>query len=643
MSLAWAADSGEGPAAPQAPAAQPAAGEPRPARWWRGVSLGRPQLFRERSPPPREPPSIEADLDRLIRSLHRQGGDPGHIRQAADALRNTVEASLLQSARQDGGRLPFILAQAAARAALIFGESLVRRTAAFIRDWLVLLSSPRRMLWAVQAAWRGEDVAERVREKTHWHSIDEIAVLDRDSRACLVRACREGAASSEAGSLLSEIPLFGLASRLMLVQPRKSEDEESSAHVDDRPVQTLVIVGERCEAAARITGHPPRTFRFELQRLCDHGDRILADRTASRQEQIGKMRHIALPLLKSKEPVIARHFWHPVTMLAVVLVIAVLMFGAAGLEHLRWSWVVAQLDAEPGIEVISHSSVWGRREAEVLRDPLARPLSEVILELDADPAEARITERPFLSADTAILAVRQQAQLAFVRQISEETSDSRQLSKKYAEQSKAALAEMKAVRPASAVSPAEISDQVLAQVRIDMLRSLAELPAGLNMELHDGVLAVRGDLAEPGWSRLQESQSKLSWLKKLDLSQARDLTAANIAKLLAAIEKAVIEFIPASAILPETSKLRLQSAASDMALLAAELRLKKQSARIELGASHPLLDPAMAGQRGETARSELVRLGVPPGWLDAAAAIREAPGPNSLSLRIIINSNPSPP
>lgn len=643
MSLAWAADSGDGSAAPQAPAAPPAAGEPRPAKWWRGVSLGSPHVLRQQSPPPREPPSAEVDLDRLIHSLHRHGSDPSHVRHAADALRHTVEASLMQSARSDGGRLPFIIAQASGRAVLVFGESLVRRLAALARDWLVLLSSPRRMMWAVQAAWRGEDVAEHVRTKSEWHTVDEIAVIDRDSRACLVRAGREGAPADKAGALLSDIPLFGLASRLMLAQPRRADDDEAAALSDEMPVHTLVIVGEQCEVAARVAGHPPRTLRFELQRLCDHGDRILAERSASRQEQIARMRCIALPLLKSKEPVLARHFWHPVTMLAVILVIAVLMFGAAGLEHLRWSWAVAQLDAEPGIEVISHSSAWGRQEAEVLRDPLARPLAELILELDVNPAEARIRERPFLSADPDILAVRQQAQLAFARQIATETSESRELSKKFSEQSKAVLDEMKAIRPASAVSPAEVTGQVLAQVRIDMLRSLAELPADLKLELRDGVIFVRGDLAEPAWSRLIGSQSKLPWMKKLDLSAARDLTAANIAKLKSAIEKAAIEFIPASAILPETTKLRLKSTASDLALLAAELGLKKQAARIEMNVAHPLLDPAMAEQRAMAVRAELLRLDVPPAWFDASASAREAPGPNSLSFRIIIDSNPASP
>lgn len=559
--------------------------------------------------------SSEASLDHLVEQLHRHAHDADALRHAAGAMRYTIETSLWQSASGDGGRLPAILASVLGRAAGLFIAGKLRWLAVTVREWLVLLSSPRRILWAVRAAWSGEDVAGYVREQAGWHSVDEIAVFQRDRETPIVRV--GAAVPPDEDDWLASNPVFGVTKRHL---------SSTAATTDEQPVHAMVVIGLKSEITARITGHAPPGLREELQSLCDSADEILGDAAADRAERVFRLKQLVTPALKKTGPRIAGQFWNPLVILTVFLTAGAAILASAGVEHLRWEGVVGQLDSEPGIEVISHSAVWGRWKVEVLRDPQARPIDALLREMGRDPASVTVHERSFLSADEPLLAARQQSQQSFARQLTDEAS----------------------VRgkpgPAPAVADAasdEMRDRVLADVRLDLLRTTLDLPGDLHLTLSHGDLTARGALIEPAFSRLAGASRKLGWLKKINLDQVRDVTGENIAGLVKGIEKTVIEFVPASAILPEASKLRLQSVASEMTMLATEARLKQQSVQVQFRASHAAMDDSTIRHRVDILRRDLERQGVPAAWFRPALDLLEAPGPHVIAFRLNLES-PSP-
>lgn len=585
------------------------------------------------------PRSQEADLDGIVDYLRRNAHDPEAVRRVAGALRHTVETSLWQSIRHEGGTLPLIHAEVFGKATGLYLEKRLRSLVHTARRWLVMLSSPRRFLWAVQAAWRGDDLAEFVQTRDEWHTVDEIVIFGRDPKIPLVRVGDpEGPPRDD---FLSANPLFGVVTRYL---------SRDSGHEDDLPAaetaiasQSMVVVGALCETTARVTGHPPANFRADLQRMCDAADAVLADKEIGKSELAFRLKQLATPLLRKRGPFIAEQFWNPITLLAVCLTTAAAVLGSAGVEHLRWEKMVKELDMEPGIEVIAHSSAWGHREIEMLRDPLARAPAEVMLDLGWNPASVSIRERPFVSAEEPLFAARQQSQLGFAKQITDETRESHEDMRKLADQTSAALAKVRGNDAESPATPAAIREQVLSSVRVDLVRSLMNMPPELELSLRDDILVAKGTLTEPAFTRLANARKFLAWLKGVDLDGVHDLTGENIAKLAADLEKVRVDFVPVSAILPEASKLRLQSVASDLNLLASELRLKRETTRVRFCAVHPTVDATMTAQRIETVRQEIERQNVPAEWFETDGQFLDAPGPHSIAFKIVIEPNPSEP
>lgn len=558
----------------------------------------------------------EMELDRLVEGLHRHSHDAEALRRASGAIRHTVETSLLQSLQSGNSRLPLILSEAAGAAGGLFLAGQLHRFVKGLREWFVILSSPRRWLWAIKAVWDGDEIAERVSERAAWHSVDQVAVFERECRAPLVRV-GVGTATDEEDWLASN-PVFAVTER-HLSGDQAPEEAQALPSAHEGPwAHTMVVVGERAEIEARITGHPPPQLKCDLQSLCRAADEILADPETGRAGRVLRLKQLITPALKKNEPDAARHFWRPAVILGVFLAAGALLMAAAGVEHLRWESMVKQVDAEPGIEVISHSAAWGRRQIDLLRDPQARQVSVVLLEQGLGPASVSVHERSFVSPETALSGVRKQEE-SLDPPVSRENQ--------------------------SGASPksGEWRGAVVDEMRLDLLRSLLDLPDGIELKLTSGDLSVRGSLAEPAYSRLADSPKRFSWIKKLHLEQVRDVTTETIAGFVRELEDVKVEFLLASAVLPEASKLRLRSIATQMKQLAGQVRLKQQKVRLQFCAAHPGLEDGIVALRTEAVRRDLVRMEVPEAWFDMGAGALDATGPQTVSLRIHIESQATAP
>jgi hypothetical protein len=359
-----------------------------------------------------------------------------------------------------------------------------------------------------------------------------------------------------------------------------------------------------------------------LQALSEAADVIVADTALSRAEWVSRLKELVTPALKKTGPHIAEKFWNPLVILAVVLMAGAALLSSAGVQHLKWEGVVKQLDSEPGIEVISHSLAWGHRELELFRDPLARPVRDLLRQMGCNPAGVTIRELSYVSAEEPLKAARQQTDASYTRHITARTMEAReQLATPPKSEAKTAIS-------------AEIHDRALANVRLDMFRSALELPDDLDLSLAGGVLTAHGVLSEPAFSRLAAASGTYPWIKKINLEQVRDLTAENITELQKGLEKTQIEFVPTSAILPEASKLRLQSIASEMGLLAGDASVKRMTVRVQFCVKDPEIDGVTVGNRVDAVRKVLERQGVPAAWFTPAMSLLPAPAPHAIAFRI---------
>ena len=548
-------------------------------------------------------PKGEEPFDRIVDHIYRQAGDAETRRQAAGAMRRTIETALWQSAREPESLLTQIHGEMFGRAMAAFVAERLKWLTTKLREWLVLLSSPKRLLWGIKAAWSGEDVGQTVREHACWHRVCEIAVFERDAHTPIVRV--GDAVRADEDDWLASNPIFCVTPRY-LAGGSASEQAEVDETGESLP-RAMIVFGSRTQIAARISGAPPANYRAHLQNLCEAADDILADHEAGRAEQVFRLNQLVTPALTQKESVVARQFWNPVVILACFLIVGALLLGTAGVEHLRWEGIVNQIDAEAGIEVIDHSLAWGHRQIEVLRDPLAAALPELLLRYGCDPTNVIVRERPFVSADES-------------------------------------MSGGKATRSFAANPPTQKADaaagdsrtEVLSDVRLDLVRSAFELPKEIELSFAKGELTARGSLAEPAWSRLANAPQRFAWMHSVNPTALRDLTAEKIASLQSSVEKYTVEFMPGSAVLPDASKLRLQSIASEFSMLEREARLKQQVARLQYRVVDPSLEAATVEARAAALRRELERGDLPAGRAAPAMEHAGAPNANTAAFRVVI-------
>jgi OOP family OmpA-OmpF porin len=79
--------------------------------------------------------------------------------------------------------------------------------------------------------------------------------------------------------------------------------------------------------------------------------------------------------------------------------------------HTRWSNLLTELRAEPGIVVTVARSTWGDYHLEGLRDPLAKDPSVMVTEAGLDPSTVTAVWSPYYALDPQLVATRAQSML----------------------------------------------------------------------------------------------------------------------------------------------------------------------------------------------------------------------------------------
>jgi OOP family OmpA-OmpF porin len=266
--------------------------------------------------------------------------------------------------------------------------------------------SLRGIRWRLEAWQTGRPLAEVVLLHTLRYQVEQVFLIHRETGLLLHHAAADGAVVQDqhvVSGMLTAIQNY----------VRDSFGASQDQTLDQFQVGEWTVwieQGSQAYVAVVIRGTPPVTLREELR---DALDRIHA-------EQADALTHFdgdAAPFKATRtylESCVQAHYESPRQhgplkgwiLVGIILVVTAWMGWMAYQSHTRWSNLLAQLRAEPGIVVTNANSMWSEYRLEGLRDP-----SAIIVEAGIDPSTVTAVWSLFYALDPQLIATRAQSML----------------------------------------------------------------------------------------------------------------------------------------------------------------------------------------------------------------------------------------
>lgn len=301
------------------------------------------------------------------------------------------------------------------------------------------------------------------------------------------------------------------------------------------PQGLLVVESSLCTLVALYSGKPPSWARDRLQALTDEmdalvGGTLLDPENDDNNRALATMLDKALiayePVVdaaKSNDPWLYGAFWKDAAVVAfTIFIVASVSFLTRA--TVRWNETVRALDAEPGVVVLERSWLPGRSITGLL-DPLAPNPADLLAARGYSRGSLDLKLTPFVSDDEPFKSQRASLQLA------ERDAVQRDINRSYAK----ALALMDAtLSQMDHQGRTTLGGGSIVQrddLRLELLRTLLELPASTKIELRNGILAIPTDLSPNLKARIRDSVKSIPWITKIveaDLPAARGSTSSVI-------------------------------------------------------------------------------------------------------------------
>jgi OOP family OmpA-OmpF porin len=173
--------------------------------------------------------------------------------------------------------------------------------------------------------------------------------------------------------------------------------------------------GSHAYLAGVIRGTPPTTLRQDFHEVLDHIHVQLADTlTAFDGDPTPfKATHSNLEgCLQAHYEAPTRHSLSKIWILGGVVLLLLAWWGWMAYQtHAKWSNLLAQLQAEPGIVVTVAKSKLGGYHLEGLRDPLAKDPSAMLVNAGLDPSTVTAVWSSYYALEPQLVATRAQSML----------------------------------------------------------------------------------------------------------------------------------------------------------------------------------------------------------------------------------------
>jgi hypothetical protein len=279
-----------------------------------------------------------------------------------------------------------------------------------------------------------------------------------------------------------------------------------------------------CNVAAEYTGTAPSWLMDRLHDIADEldalvGGSLLEPENDQHRQAIDTTMDKALVAYVSEdapqssyEPRLYGNLWKDAAVVAfTVFIVAAVSFITRATQ--RWNEVVQALDAEPGIVVVEKSWLPGRSITGLL-DPLAPAPGELLATHGYADGKVKLTFTPFVSDEEPYRSQRAALHIA------ERDAVQRDINRSYAK----ALAMMEATfsqmeqRASARLTAGSATQAATVQrddLRVELVRTLLELPATTQIELRGGILAIPASLDASVKTRIRTSVKSIPWVEQV--------------------------------------------------------------------------------------------------------------------------------
>lgn len=271
--------------------------------------------------------------------------------------------------------------------------------------------SLRGLRWRLEAWRTGKSFAEVVLLHILRYRVEQVFLIHRETGLLLHHVATEAAVVQDRHIL---------SGMLTAIQHyvRDSFGASQDQTLDQFQVGEWTVwieQGSQAYLAGVIRGTPPTNLREDFRAALD-------DIHAQHADALGNFDGDAAPFKTTQphlEGCLQAHYESPqpagtlkVRILVGLIVVASAWLGWMAYQtHARWSNLLAELRAEPGIVVTAATSSWGGYHLEGLRDPLAKDPSKMIIDAGFDPSSVTAVWSPYYALEPRLVATRAQSML----------------------------------------------------------------------------------------------------------------------------------------------------------------------------------------------------------------------------------------
>lgn len=271
--------------------------------------------------------------------------------------------------------------------------------------------SVRGFQWRLEAWRTGRPFAEVVLLHRLRYRVDQVFLIHRDTGLLLHHVAADGVVVQD------QHVLSGMLTAIQdYVRDSFGASQDQTLNQFQVGEWTVwVEQGSRAYLAGVIRGTPPASLRETFHDVLDRIHAEQADALAAFDGDATPFQALQ-PHLKdclqahyeSAQPRNALKLW----ILGGAVLLACFWWGWTAYQaHARWSQLLTQLNAEPGLVVTNAISTWGRYHLEGLRDPLAKDPSLLVSEAGIDPSMMTAHWAPFYALEPQLIATRAQSML----------------------------------------------------------------------------------------------------------------------------------------------------------------------------------------------------------------------------------------
>jgi OOP family OmpA-OmpF porin len=271
--------------------------------------------------------------------------------------------------------------------------------------------STRGLRWRLEAWRTGRPFAEIVLLHTLRYRVEQVFLIHRETGLLLHHVATDDAVVQDqhvVSGMLTAIQAYARDSF-------GASQEQTLDHFQVGEWTVWIEQGSNAYLAGVIRGTPPTTLRENFRDALDqvHAQHAHALTDFDGNPALFKATQAYLETcLHAHVESPSQHGPFKMWILGgVILLVSAWLGWTAYQAHVRWSHLLEQLRAEPGVVVTAAKSTWTGYQVEGLRDPLAKDPSVMVIEAGLDPSTVMAVWSSYYALEPQLVTTRAQLML----------------------------------------------------------------------------------------------------------------------------------------------------------------------------------------------------------------------------------------